>query len=78
MIYAAIYARRSNDQNVAEEAKSVVRQIENATAFATTKGWTVDPSHVSWTMPSPGQNSPNALAYRACEVSWTLAHRSHG
>src|SRR5712692_5687074 len=40
---AAIYARKSNDQTgTAEEAKSVARQIEHGTAYATAKGWTVD------------------------------------
>jgi site-specific DNA recombinase len=47
MIAAASYARKSNDQNgVAPDAKSVTRQIEHATAYAATKGWTVDPAHV--------------------------------
>jgi DNA invertase Pin-like site-specific DNA recombinase len=47
MIAAAIYARKSNDQNgVAVDAKSVTRQIEHATAYAATKGWTVDAAHV--------------------------------
>ena len=39
---AAIYARKSTDQHVAEDAKSVTRQVENARAFAASKGWTVD------------------------------------
>jgi DNA invertase Pin-like site-specific DNA recombinase len=43
---AAIYARKSTEQDVADDAKSVTRQIENARAFATERGWTVDPSHV--------------------------------
>src|SRR5258705_5997968 len=43
---AAIYARKSTDQNVADEAKSVTRQVENARAFAATKGWTVADAHV--------------------------------
>jgi DNA invertase Pin-like site-specific DNA recombinase len=43
---AAIYARKSTDQNVADEEKSVTRQIERATAYAQTKGWTVAPGHV--------------------------------
>jgi hypothetical protein len=35
---AAIYARKSTDQDgVAEDAKSVTRQIENATAFITSR-----------------------------------------
>ena len=39
---AAIYARKSTDQSaVADEAKSVTRQIAHATAYATGKGWTV-------------------------------------
>ena len=39
---AAIYARKSTGQNVAEDAKSVTRQVENAKAFAAKQGWTVD------------------------------------
>ncbi|MEO8520558.1 MAG: recombinase family protein [Acidobacteriota bacterium] len=40
---AAIYARKSTEQSgVADEARSVTRQIEHATAFAIRKGWTVD------------------------------------
>jgi DNA invertase Pin-like site-specific DNA recombinase len=31
---------------VAEEAKSVTGQIEHARAYATRKGWTVDPAHI--------------------------------
>ena len=38
---AAIYARKSTDQNVTVEAKSVTRQIEHAKAFAARKGWSV-------------------------------------
>jgi site-specific DNA recombinase len=44
---AAIYARKSTDQrNVAEDAKSVTRQIDNAKRFAASKGWTVDPAYI--------------------------------
>ncbi len=44
---AAIYARKSTDQNEADaDAKSVARQIESARAFATVKGWTIAESHV--------------------------------
>src|SRR5688500_18210890 len=40
---AATYARRSTDQGaVADEAKSVTRQLQHARAFAASKGWTVD------------------------------------
>jgi site-specific DNA recombinase len=39
---AAIYARKSTDQNgVADDAKSVTRQIEHAKAYAARKGWAV-------------------------------------
>jgi DNA invertase Pin-like site-specific DNA recombinase len=43
---AAIYARKSTDQNVADEEKSVTRQIDRATGYAQTKGWTVAAGHV--------------------------------
>ena len=42
---AAIYARKSTEQHVSDEAKSVTRQIENATAFALARGWTVADGH---------------------------------
>lgn len=43
---AAIYARKSTDQNITDEQKSVARQIENARAFAASKGWSVADAHV--------------------------------
>ena len=44
---AAIYSRKSTDQSaVADEAKSVTRQIEHARAYASRKGWTVDEAHI--------------------------------
>ena len=43
----AIYARKSQDQlGVADDAKSVPRQVERATAYARGKGWTVAREHV--------------------------------
>lgn len=43
----AIYARKSTEQSgVADEAKSVRRQIEHARAYAQRKGWTVDEAHI--------------------------------
>ncbi len=40
---AAIYARKSTEQSgVADEQKSVARQVEHARAYAAAKGWTVD------------------------------------
>jgi DNA invertase Pin-like site-specific DNA recombinase len=42
-LIAAIYARKSTDQaGVADEAKSVRRQMDHARAYAERKGWTVD------------------------------------
>src|SRR5262244_1994792 len=43
---AAIYARKSTDQNVSDEEKSVTRQIERARAYAERKGWTVAEEHI--------------------------------
>ena len=44
---AAIYARKSTEQHgVADEQKSVARQIEHARAYADAKGWTVADEHV--------------------------------
>jgi DNA invertase Pin-like site-specific DNA recombinase len=46
-VIAAIYARKSNDQNgVADDQKSVARQVEHARAYATRKGWAVADDHV--------------------------------
>ena len=47
LMNAAIYARKSTSQEgVADEQKSVTRQIDLARAFAAGKGWTVSPEHV--------------------------------
>ncbi|MDE3218774.1 MAG: recombinase family protein [Nitrospirota bacterium] len=44
---AAIYARKSTEQiGVAEDAKSVMRQIEGAKLYAAKKGWALDDSLV--------------------------------
>jgi len=46
-VVAAIYARKSTEQSgVADEAKSVTRQIDQARAYATCKGWIVHEAHV--------------------------------
>jgi site-specific DNA recombinase len=43
----AIYVRKSTEQSgVSEDQKSITRQIEHATAYARTKGWTVSQDHV--------------------------------
>jgi DNA invertase Pin-like site-specific DNA recombinase len=41
-----IYARKSTDQNIADEEKSVTRQVERARAYAARNGWTVAAEHV--------------------------------
>src|SRR5262245_39899782 len=43
---AAIYARKSTDQNIADDEKSVARQVARARAYAQRKGWTVADEHV--------------------------------
>jgi hypothetical protein len=44
---AAIYARKSTEENgVADEQRSIARQIEHARAYAMRKGWTVDESGI--------------------------------
>ena len=44
---AAIYARKSTGQNgVADEARSVTRQVEHSRAYAERNGWTVANEHV--------------------------------
>lgn len=39
---AAIYARKSTEQSVADDQKSVARQLAHAREYAARKGWTVD------------------------------------
>src|SRR4051812_22151511 len=43
---AAVYARKSTEQAVADEQRSVARQIDGAERYATAKGWTVMGEHV--------------------------------
>jgi site-specific DNA recombinase len=44
---AAIYARKSTEQtDVADEQKSVARQVDHARAYADGKGWTVEDAYV--------------------------------
>ncbi len=46
-LIAAIYARKSTEQNgVADDAKSITRQVEHATAYAKRKGWTVADDYI--------------------------------
>jgi DNA invertase Pin-like site-specific DNA recombinase len=54
---AAIYARKSTDQNgVADEAKSVTRQIEHARAYAARNGWIVADEHCTSMTRSPARS----------------------
>ena len=47
MTISAIYARKSTDQgNVADESKSVTRQIAHPRQYAAAKGWTVADEHI--------------------------------
>jgi DNA invertase Pin-like site-specific DNA recombinase len=43
---AAIYRGNRRTRTFPDAEKSVTRQVEHATAYATRKGWTVDPAHV--------------------------------
>jgi DNA invertase Pin-like site-specific DNA recombinase len=43
---AAIYARKSTEQNVADKEKSVTRQIELAVACAKTRGFEVPSENI--------------------------------
>jgi DNA invertase Pin-like site-specific DNA recombinase len=43
---AAIYARKSTEQTVADEQKSVSRQVDHARKYAARKGWTVDEASI--------------------------------
>ena len=47
MMHAAIYARKSTEQNGAsDELRSVARQVQNGRAFAKANGWFVADEHV--------------------------------
>lgn len=62
---AAIYARKSTDQNVADEAKSVTRQIDRARAYAAAKGWTISEGH------EPCGGKPSAARSPAARLTAT-------
>jgi hypothetical protein len=58
---AAIYARKSTEQHAADpDGKSVARQIENARAFAASRGWTVPEHHVYADDAVSGAETPQA------------------
>ena len=61
---AAIYARKSTDQHgVADEDKSVTRQIAHARAYATSRGWPVADEHVYVTTGSAARSSRSGPAF---------------
>ncbi len=43
---AGVYARKSTEQDVEGEAKSVARQVRRAREYAARKGWTFSDTHV--------------------------------
>jgi len=57
---AANYARKSTDQNIADEEKSVTRQVESARAYASRTGWTVADEYVYVDDGCPGPSSSSA------------------
>src|SRR5687768_6443990 len=66
MIRAAIYARRSKEQDDAEdETKSVNRQVENGRVFANAKGWSVLEEHIYIDDGISGASSPSRLKDKA-------------
>src|SRR5207244_4044754 len=46
MPIAGCYARKSTEQNVEADAKSVARQVQRAREFAKARGWTFDEQHI--------------------------------
>jgi hypothetical protein len=75
MITAAIYARKSTDQSaVADEAKSVTRQLAHAKEYAARKGWTVADAHV---FVDEGSVAPNSRVGQACSGCAQPLSRGH-
>jgi DNA invertase Pin-like site-specific DNA recombinase len=58
-VIAAIYARKSTQQDVADDAKSVPRQIEHARRYAARKGWSIDEDAIFADDGSAAQSSPD-------------------
>src|SRR5262245_8405075 len=46
VLLCAIYARKSTEQHVSDEMKSIQRQIDHAKAYAEQNGWIVDPGSI--------------------------------
>ncbi len=66
---AAIYARKSTDQTgVAEDQRSVTRQVEHAHAYAERKGWQVAEEHIYVDDGISGRSSSTVPAWSACST----------
>jgi len=76
---AAIYARKSSERAVANEAKSVRRQIDHARQCATRKGWSVSEAHVfvddGVVRSVPVARSGTMVTWRAAAMSVASAWR---
>ena len=61
---AAIYARKSTEQlGLADDQKSIARQVEHARQYVERKGWTVDEATSTWTTGSPGPSLPTGRGF---------------
>ena len=69
---AAVYARKSNAQDVAEDLKSTARQIEAARAFAASKGWTVSRVFEDDAISGGIADRPAVLALKAALIPTAL------
>src|SRR3989304_602015 len=79
---AAIYARKStDDSDKNEEARSTARQIDRATAYATAKGWTVDPRAIfvdEAVSGAGGKNPPGVHPAPAPRGPWPAVRGARG
>jgi DNA invertase Pin-like site-specific DNA recombinase len=62
---AAIYARKSNQQDVADELKSVAQQAALARRFAESRGWTVARIFEDDAISGAIEDRPGVVALRA-------------
>jgi hypothetical protein len=57
---AAIYARKSTEQNISDEEKSIARQVAHSRAYAGRKG----PSPRTTSTPTTGSRAPSSSSGR--------------
>jgi DNA invertase Pin-like site-specific DNA recombinase len=67
---AAIYARKSTEQNTSDEEKSVTRQVEHARGYAAREGWTVPQEHVYV------DDGVSGAEFESARASWPCSLRS--